>query len=139
MKKIKIYFFLIIVTAFSLKGWSQTTASTPTLVSGVEYEITSLAELLWIGENESSWVATSTISIMKSIDMSATQYRDHSDDNNSVFFVSSKSVKGFEWGYGYEEMNRTYATAIQNSTHELFIRFYIAPFSKKIQKIKKQL
>ncbi len=83
MKKIKIYFFLIIVTAFSLKGWSQTTASTPTLVSGVEYEITSLAELLWIAENESSWVATSTISIMNSIDMSATQYWDHSDDNNN--------------------------------------------------------
>ncbi len=63
----------------------------------------------------------------------------YANNNNMAFFVSSKNVKGFEWGYGYEVMNRTYATAIQNSTHELFIRFYIAPSSKKIQKIKKQL
>ena len=63
----------------------------------------------------------------------------YANNNNMAFFVSSKNVKRFEWGYGYEVMNRTYATAIQNSTHELFIRFYIAPSSKKIQKIKKQL
>ena len=63
----------------------------------------------------------------------------YANNNNMAFFVSSKNIKGFEWGYGYEVMNRTDTSAIQNSTHELFIRFYIAPSSKKIQKIKKQL
>lgn len=58
----------------------------------------------------------------------------YANNNNMAFFVTSKNVKGIEWGYGYEVMNRTDATAIQNSTHELFIRFFIISSSKKIKK-----
>ena len=63
----------------------------------------------------------------------------YANNNNMAFFVSSKNVKGVEWGYGYEVMNRTDATAIQNSTHELFIRFFIISSSKKIKKSKPYL
>lgn len=51
-----------------------------------------------------------------------------SNNENLAFFVSSKSLKGIEWGYGYEFMNRNDATAIQGGTHEFTLRFM---FKKK--------
>ena len=63
----------------------------------------------------------------------------YANNNNMAFFVTSKNVKGIEWAYGYEVMNRTDATAIQNSTHELFIRFFIISSSKKIKKSNQDL
>lgn len=48
-----------------------------------------------------------------------------SNNDNLAFFVSSKSIKGLEWGYGYEFMNRSDATAIQGVTHEFSLRFML--------------
>lgn len=49
----------------------------------------------------------------------------YANNNNLAFFVTSKNLRGIEWGYGYEVMNRTNATAIQGGTHELMLRFVI--------------
>jgi len=49
----------------------------------------------------------------------------YANNNNIAFFITSKNLNGIEWGYGYEVMNRTEATAIQGGTHELMLRFII--------------
>ena len=57
----------------------------------------------------------------------------YANNNNMAFFVSSKNVKGIEWGYGYEVVNRTDATAIQGGTHELMLRFVIGNKTKGVE------
>ena len=49
----------------------------------------------------------------------------HASNDNLAFFLSSKSLKGIEFGYGYEFMNRNEPTAIQGGTHEFFLRFLL--------------
>ena len=49
----------------------------------------------------------------------------HANNDNLAFFLSSKSLKGIEFGYGYEFMNRNEPTAIQGGTHEFFLRFLL--------------
>ena len=58
----------------------------------------------------------------------------YANNNNMAFFVSSKNLKGIEWGYGYEVMNRTDATAIQGGTHELMLRFQLTQKEKESQR-----
>ena len=79
MKAIKAYYLLILVTVFSLKAWSQTTASTPTLNAGY-YEISTLAELLWMQQNPARY--GDSFKITEAIDAAQTQYWDDSDDNS---------------------------------------------------------
>jgi len=49
----------------------------------------------------------------------------YANNNNLTFFITSKNIKGIEWGYGYEYMNRNNASAIQGGTHELILRFIL--------------
>lgn len=48
-----------------------------------------------------------------------------SNNNSLAFFVSTKKIRGMEWGYGYEFMNRGDNTAIQQGTHEILLRFIL--------------
>lgn len=54
-----------------------------------------------------------------------------SNNDNIAFFVSSKSIRGLEWGYGYEFMNRSDNTAIQGGTHEISLRFILRNIAGK--------
>ena len=67
-------FFLIVF--IGPKTWAQTTSSTPTIEDSV-YQVGTLAELLWISENSSSW--TSSFVLTQNIDASPTQYWDDVD------------------------------------------------------------
>ena len=58
----------------------------------------------------------------------------YANNRNMAFFLTSKNVKGIEWGYGYEVMNRTDATAIQGGTHELMLRFKLTQKQKESQR-----
>lgn len=49
----------------------------------------------------------------------------YTNNHNLAFFMTSKSVKGIEWGYGYEFMTGASETTIQTGTHEFFVRFSI--------------
>ena len=55
------------------------------------------------------------------------------DIDGTVLLRCSKNVKGVEWGYGYEVMNRTDATAIQGGTHELMLRFILSKKTGQIE------
>lgn len=53
-----------------------------------------------------------------------------SNNNNIAFFLTTKKVKGMEWGYGYEFMNRGDDTSIQKGTHEILLRFVLGQKKK---------
>ena len=59
----------------------------------------------------------------------------YATNNNTAFFIRSKSINGIEFGYGYEFMNRGEITAIQGGTHELMLRFLLS--SKKEESLRK--
>ena len=44
-------------------------------------------------------------------------------NDNIAFFLTSSSIKGMVWGYGYEFMNRNDPTAVQGGSHEFMLRF----------------
>ena len=74
--KIRYSLFFLIVFVLGPKTWAQTTSSTPTIEDSV-YQVGTLAELLWISENSSSW--TSSFVLTQNIDASPTQYWDDVD------------------------------------------------------------
>lgn len=49
----------------------------------------------------------------------------YSNNNSVALFINSKSIKGVDFSYGYEFMNRGNNIAIQQGTHELVLRFSI--------------
>ena len=57
-----------------------------------------------------------------------------SNNQNLAFFFSTKSIKGVEFGYGYEIMNRGDQLAIQGGTHEFMLRFKFAEKEEKEEK-----
>ena len=90
---IKKLFYCLILLVIGLNGsnlWGQgTTASTPTLTGGV-YQVGTLAELLWITENSSSW--DDDFVLTSDIDATETQYWDDNDLSNDT---SSGSNQGW--------------------------------------------
>ncbi len=71
--------FILITLSSIVLGRAQTASSAPSQVNGV-YQIGTLAELLWVAENSSSW--TSTFVLTADIDASETQYWDDADANS---------------------------------------------------------
>ena len=63
---------------FSVWLQAQTVSSTPTLSGGV-YQISNLAELLWLSENSST---TASFELTADIDASSTQHWDYNDDDS---------------------------------------------------------
>ena len=76
IKRLLFLFSFVVATQYTS---AQTTAATPTLVEGV-YQVGTLAELLWVSENSSSW--TSSFVLTADIDASQTQYWDDADSNS---------------------------------------------------------
>ena len=68
IKRLLLLFSLVLTIQLTS---AQTTAATPTLIEGV-YQVGTLAELLWVSENSSSW--TSSFVLTADIDASQTQY-----------------------------------------------------------------
>lgn len=76
----KLIFSIIFFIGFNGGSlFAQTTAATPTLISGV-YQVSTLSNLLWIMENKTSW--SSNFILTADIDASGTQYWDAIDDNS---------------------------------------------------------
>jgi len=76
IKRLLLLFSLVLTIQLTS---AQTTAATPTLIEGV-YQVGTLAELLWVSENSSSW--TSSFVLTADIDASQTQYWDDTDNDS---------------------------------------------------------
>jgi len=75
-----------------------------------------------IPDNPNLFSATLALNIKNELNLGG----GFASNNNIAFFVTSSSIKGMVWGYGYEFMNRNDPTAVQGGSHEFMLRFNLA-------------